>query len=73
MSKKYIVVLRSSGIYSNNELEKTLKNNFYSIKTFSIFKVEPIHCKSINQLTTHGSVLTTSSNAIHILISNIKK
>ena len=71
MSKKYIVILRSSGIYSNNELEKTLRNNFYSIKTFSILKVEPVHCKSINHSGAQA-VLTTSSNAIHIL-SEISK
>ena len=40
MCKKYIVILKASGISSNNEIEELLKNNVYNIITFPILKVD---------------------------------
>ena len=65
MSKKYIVILRDSGISSNNELEEHLKNNLYNIISFPILKVEILHSKPINPSGAQA-VLTTSTNAIQI-------
>ena len=65
MCKKYIVILRASGISSNNTLEEHLKNNLYNIITFPILKVEILRSKPINPSGAQA-VLTTSTNAIQI-------
>ena len=71
MCKKYIVILKASGVSSNNEIEELLKNNVYNIITFPILKVEVLHSEPINPSGAQA-VLTTSTNAIQIFSERSK-
>ena len=65
MNDNFLVIFESSGIVSNNEIEKILKNKLYNIISFPILHIDPLHKKPI-KLKNAQAILTTSSNAIQI-------
>ena len=65
MSEKFIVILRSSGIFCNKQLENILKASCYNVVTFPILKVEPLYFEPIDVYKAQA-ILTTSSNSIQI-------
>ena len=65
MSEKFIVILRSSGIFCNKQLENILKASFYNVVTFPILKVEPLYFEPIDVYKAQA-ILTTCSKSIEI-------